>query len=274
MSELIQGASEGVQSVTKLKARIAQLERVKADYDKKLIRARRQKPSALAMNASGSEVEEEGWLMAYLDVMTLMLVLLIVMLAFAHQAGGNDKGPLNGGAGEYSQQSDALSPLSVGLMPDMGTNLLSSAGQSSDQSPSGLDLSGLSSDVEVVVNETSISFRISSEILYASGSAVLSREGKLVLDKLVPILKKDLTILVEGHTDNIPINTAQFPSNWELSGFRASSVVRHLESQGVPRGQLRPIGFADNRPLTSNETAEGRAQNRRVEINVRTRQPD
>lgn len=73
-------------------------------------------------------------------------------------------------------------------------------------------------------------------------------------------------ISVEGHTDNIPISTAQFPSNWELSAARAISVVRLLQQRGIEGQRLRAIGYADSLPLRSNDTAEGGAVNRRVNL--------
>lgn len=73
-------------------------------------------------------------------------------------------------------------------------------------------------------------------------------------------------VSVEGHTDNVPINTTQFPSNWELSAARAISVVRLLQQQGINGQRLRAIGYADSLPLQSNDTVEGRAANRRVNL--------
>jgi len=75
-------------------------------------------------------------------------------------------------------------------------------------------------------------------------------------------------IEVEGHTDDIPIFTPQFPSNWELSAARASSVVRLFIDQGVTAERLRAVGLASYRPISSNETPEGRARNRRVTITI------
>ena len=73
-------------------------------------------------------------------------------------------------------------------------------------------------------------------------------------------------IIVEGHTDNVPISSAQFPSNWELSTARATTVVRYLISQGVNRARLEAVGYADLHSVATNATATGRARNRRVEI--------
>ena len=73
---------------------------------------------------------------------------------------------------------------------------------------------------------------------------------------------------VAGHTDNLPINTARFPSNWELSAARAGSVIRYLIESGVDPARLRAEGYADTRPLTANDSDKSRAQNRRVELTL------
>ena len=110
------------------------------------------------------------------------------------------------------------------------------------------------------------------KILFPSGSADISREGKAVLDKVVTILKevKDKRIQVEGHTDNVRIYSAikaKYPTNWELSTARATEVVRYLQEQGGmdPR-ILSATGYSEYQPVASNETDAGRSQNRRIEI--------
>jgi chemotaxis protein MotB len=80
--------------------------------------------------------------------------------------------------------------------------------------------------------------------------------------------KEDMPVEVEGHTDDIPIATAKFPSNWELSSVRASSVVRILIDNGVPEKNLSVVGLAANQPLLPNTNAENRARNRRVTITI------
>lgn len=224
-----------------------------------------------AVNAArepDSEGEAEGWLITYLDMMTLLLVLLVVMLAFA----GKGKG-----AGERSQ---SLKPLSEGVLP-AGSGLLEQAGRSLRNGESGstsdplqgLPVGQLGKDIEVIVKEGSVSFRISSEILFSSAQADLSLDGLRVLQQLVPVLNSSRHgIVVVGHTDALPIRSARFPSNWELSGARAGSVVRYLEANGVARQRMRAVGLADTQPLADNSTLEGRAGNRRVELVLETPQ--
>lgn len=130
-----------------------------------------------------------------------------------------------------------------------------------------LALPELGDDIEIIRKQESISFRINSEILYGSAKADLSLEGLAVLRKLLPVLKgSDYAVTVEGHTDALPIRGGQYPSNWELSSARAGRVVRYLASNGIGRARLRAIGYADTRPLARNDTEQGRASNRRVEI--------
>jgi chemotaxis protein MotB len=109
------------------------------------------------------------------------------------------------------------------------------------------------------------------QLLFPEGGWQVGRSGEQTLDKIVPVLKglTNKNIIVEGFTDNVPIGPAlkeRFPSNWELSTARATDVVRYLASQGVPRNELSAQGFGDSRPVASNDTAAGRAKNRRVEI--------
>ena len=110
-----------------------------------------------------------------------------------------------------------------------------------------------------------------NEVLFAEGGWTLSPKGEAALAKIAPTLAglKGQQIVVEGFTDNVPIGAhlkARFPSNWELSAARATDVLRFLVSKGVPANTISAQGFGDSRPVASNDTPEGRAKNRRVEI--------
>lgn len=110
------------------------------------------------------------------------------------------------------------------------------------------------------------------KILFPSGSADISKDGKLVLDKVVSILKdiKDKRIQVEGHTDNVRIFSAiktKYPTNWELSTARATQVVRYLQEQGgLDPVLLSATGYSEYQPLAPNDSDENKAKNRRIEI--------
>jgi chemotaxis protein MotB len=110
-----------------------------------------------------------------------------------------------------------------------------------------------------------------SKMLFESGSARLSRDALTVLRNVADILKPlPNQILVEGHTDNVPIRTIAFPSNWELSAARAASVVHLFTRQGVDSSRLAAIGYGEFRPVGDNETEEGRQKNRRVALIMMT----
>jgi chemotaxis protein MotB len=120
---------------------------------------------------------------------------------------------------------------------------------------------------------------LSEEVLFGSGSADLKPSGQQVLRQLVLELEQiPYEIAVLGYTDNLPVGGAlaqRYPSNWELAGARAASVVRLFQSEGIPAERLLAVSFGESHPIASNDTPEGRAENRRVEVRLRpvVRQP-
>ena len=130
--------------------------------------------------------------------------------------------------------------------------------------------SELKEDVQVLVDEQKIRLLLFPGILFDSGSAVLRPEGYKVLDGIGKIMKDVRNpVIVEGHTDNIPIHTSQFDSNWELSFHRSYSVVKYLMTKyDFPPTQVSCLGFGEYKPITENITEQGRSKNRRIEINI------
>jgi len=126
--------------------------------------------------------------------------------------------------------------------------------------------------VQLTEMKNRLTMTMVDKILFASGSADVSREGKKVLDKVITILKdvKDKRIQVEGHTDNVRIYSAiktKYPTNWELSAGRATQVVRYLQEEGgLDPKLLSATGYSEYQPLAPNDTDEGKAKNRRIEI--------
>lgn len=134
------------------------------------------------------------------------------------------------------------------------------------------DLEGELSENQVKIKEMKdgISLNLAQEILFDSGSANLNKSGKAVITKVAGQLKDiEYNTIVAGFTDNVPIRNAlatKYPTNWELAGARAASVVKLLESNGVKSDKLRAVSYGKNQPVASNDTAEGKALNRRIEI--------
>lgn len=224
------------------------------------------------------EEEQEAWLITYLDMLTLLLVMLVIMLAMAGKGDGkqNEQAQLASTALQIADGPSAapdLSPPPIPLIAALPTPPIEAEPSDADV-PETLSDMALGDDIEVIVNEGSISFRISSEILFGSGRAELEDAGLDVIDRLVPTLAAGrYRIIVEGHTDNLPIQTERFPSNWELSASRASSVVRYLQLAGIEATRLSATGYAEMRPIADNREDRGRASNRRVELIMQT-EPD
>ncbi|MBN2342318.1 MAG: OmpA family protein [Deltaproteobacteria bacterium] len=120
--------------------------------------------------------------------------------------------------------------------------------------------------IKIVNNKMVV--EMASAILFPSGSAKLSKEGKKALSDVAEILAtiEERSFQVAGHTDNKPISNSSFESNWELSAARAVAVTEHLIKNGMTAENLSAAGYADTQPVASNETASGRAENRRIEI--------
>jgi chemotaxis protein MotB len=135
---------------------------------------------------------------------------------------------------------------------------------------------GFAKNVKATIEARGLVIRVlTDDLLFASGQATLEARADGLLGKIAQLLNVDQThpISVEGNTDNVPIHSAQFPSNWELSTARASTVVRFLIAHGVGSSRLTALGNAEQHPYDSNATAAGRARNRRVEIVMRRTAP-
>jgi len=124
---------------------------------------------------------------------------------------------------------------------------------------------------EVKISELKgkLTVNVVDKILFDSGKATLKPAGIKVLQQIGDILKSavDKNIQVEGHTDNVPIHTPQYPSNWELSTARATTVLHFLQDKAnIPGERLSAVGYGEYHPISSNSSAEGRALNRRIQI--------
>lgn len=207
---------------------------------------------ALEIPASSGD-GDEGWLTSYLDVLTLLITLFVLLLSLTPPGGGEaaDTAYMRAASAVASwplaSLATGIQPRHEGLQPQY----------------SGLNIPGVS----VSQGREGVTLRIDDSLLFSSGQAVLTTQGRSVVESLMGVLANfDGQISVEGHTDSIPISTARFPSNWELSSARSIAVVRHLESQGFDISRMRAVGYADTQPMDTNTTPEGRSSNRRVEL--------
>ncbi len=122
--------------------------------------------------------------------------------------------------------------------------------------------------IKLEENERGITIRILDDILFSSGNSNLTLESRIVLTGLANILRElPYDIRVEGHTDNVPINSSLYPSNWHLSVNRALNTAYYLiNEEKLPPDKVSIVGYSEYKPIASNNTNEGRASNRRVDI--------
>lgn len=122
-------------------------------------------------------------------------------------------------------------------------------------------------EIEIRANDEWIEVNIKASVLFPSGSAGLVEEASPILEKVAGILVgKPNPIHVEGYTDNVPIETSRFPSNWELSAGRAASVVRLFELLNLKPDRMAAVGYGEYHPVADNDTDEGRSKNRRIAL--------
>lgn len=237
--------------------------------------------------------EPDPWLMTYLDLITLLLALFVVMLAMTRLGPGLQAKPPEVASGlnlaklppppapswtqdlpvipaEWANTPDPAPPAPVAENTAPAEPLKQPEPPIKMPTAEELGLTDLGKSVNVQINKQSVSFRISSELLFTSGQATLSKDGTPLIKKLAEVINHSkYPVSVEGHSDNVPILTKQFASNWDLSGSRAAAVLNELVHDGVDPQRLRAVGYADTQPLESNDTPAGRAANRRVELIMR-----
>jgi len=209
----------------------------------------------------------DRWLLTYADLITLLLAFFIVMYSISQVD-----------AKKFGKMSDALSGVlkggtvvikqgsQIGIMPGGGilkTAVLKSIGESIEN-----DLMGMGNEklVSTEVSERGLVIHIMEQALFREGSAEITDRAIETLNIVAEHLNGVPNHLrIEGHTDNRPINTPRYPSNWELSSARATEVVRYLiNNHGIKPDAISALGYGEFRPLAVNNTEDNRAKNRRA----------
>lgn len=237
----------------------------------------------------------ERWLVSYADFITLLFAFFVVMYALSSINEGKYRVLSNSivKAFQNAPSSDSLAPTAspksgnVGKvkMPIAPIQLLPTAKdiekkkekeqrREKMKSVAGTLLEVMEpllrgGQVKVTESNRGISIEINASLLFAPAQADLNKETVNVLKAVAQVLATDThQVQIEGHTDSLPIKSPVFPSNWELSSARASSVTRLFVENGVAPERIVVIGYADNRSVDTNDTAEGRARNRRVTVMI------
>ncbi|MEW6327190.1 MAG: flagellar motor protein MotB [Thermodesulfobacteriota bacterium] len=226
----------------------------------------------------------ERWLVSYADFITLLFAFFVTMYA-SSRVDGTKMGyvvdsiqrafgtiPLSEiSGGGRSIMPGANVPAQPSFVSDKGAGYEEAAmKETAEEIKKSLEAKGDGSEqsVGISLNERGMVISIADKVFFDIGQAAIREDVKPILDEIAQILLKTPNqIRIEGHTDNIPINTPQFPSNWELSTARATSIIRHFLTRYPfdPR-KLSAAGYGEYRPIALNDNEDGRSKNRRVDI--------
>jgi chemotaxis protein MotB len=226
----------------------------------------------------------ERWLVSYADFITLLFAFFVVMYSISSINEGKYKVLSQALIGVFNDADRSLKPIPIGEERPLTTTPAVPLVRESEQVDAGMaqnasdPLQTIANDVRdafgdliksdqltVRGNELWIEIELKSSLLFGSGDAMPSDVAFTIIEKVGKILKPfDNPVHVEGFTDDQPIRTAQYPTNWELSSARATSIVRMLAVEGVKPVRMASVGYGEFQPIASNATVEGRARNRRV----------
>lgn len=234
----------------------------------------------------------ERWLVSYADFITLLFAFFVVMYSISQVNEGKYKvlaNSINAAFHAIPGASAGVLPSTVPAQPivpptktpsEIKLEQMKRQNQQRMRSIAQAIIEALrplvkDGKVHVTEGALGITVEVNASILFQPGESRMEESAIRSMTTLGQILAvAEFPIKVEGFTDNIPISTAQFPSNWELSGARASSVVRLFIENGVAADKLTAIGYADQKPIADNATPEGRMRNRRVAITIESKLPD
>jgi len=212
-----------------------------------------------------------GWEIIYTGFVLILLCFFIMLSSFATM----EKSKI---ARFVKSFTNALSVLSGGLSFEPGKEIVPPSANLVDFRDELAEIFkeltrfkntyGFNDDVSILFTEEGLEMKLSNKALFRVGSATLSPQILPLLKKIGQVISKTAyAVRVEGHTDNLPIHTKKFPSNWELSTLRAVNVLRFfVEKCHIPAQRVSAVGFGEYQPLFDNATAEQRVKNRRVEI--------
>lgn len=229
------------------------------------------------------EIKTDGWLATYADTVTLLLTFFVLLYSLStidsqkfQQIAVAMQSAFSGKADRSILEFNSSS----GDVPIVGKPQLTVEDAQENENLEILEdvltyikENDLENDVQIYEDEKGLNIQMKDSVLFDTGKAELRPESKAVLDKVSDLIAKvDNKIIIEGHTDNVPINTPTMPNNWHLSSERALSVLDYfLENKKILNPQrLSPQGCGEYRPIAKNDTDEGRAKNRRVNIIVVT----
>lgn len=221
-----------------------------------------------------------AWIVTFADLMSLLLTFFVLLLSFSSME--IDK--FNTMAGSIKSAFGLMSPFEL-MNHVRGQDLLPAKTFGEEggsmkveiqeqqtlkrtilvQLREVLEKTALEKVGSVRTSPRGVVLELDGDVMFEHGGATLGAEALPLLDLLAKVSETNASVIeIEGHTDNLPISTSQYPSNWELSAARSGRAASYLTERGVPPPRLRAVGHADSQPLVSNATAAGRARNRRL----------
>ncbi|HYD95676.1 MAG TPA: flagellar motor protein MotD [Noviherbaspirillum sp.] len=229
----------------------------------------------------------DRWLVSYADFITLLFAFFVVMYALSSVNEGKYRvlsNSLNNAFGRGAAATPQGESMPSGLPRVVPQRQRSSEALRREKE----QLTGVAGNIQQVLaplvqqgkvrvtqSARGVNVEINASVLFAPGDAKLSEESIQALRAVADVLKDDdHAIQVEGHTDSVPIRNALFPSNWELSAVRASSVVRLLIDSGIADKRLTAVGRGPTQPVAPNDSTEGRMRNRRVSVMILSNLPE
>jgi len=227
------------------------------------------------------EESTDRWLVSYADFITLLFAFFVVMYSVSNVNVGKYRVLSDSVSTAFSHQSSSpfpigaelgisvqRAPIAIGLKGQVGLVSMKETAAELDERLKRWVKKGM---IAVKGNEKWLEIEIKSNLLFNSGDATLSTEAAGILAELTDVIKSTSNPLyVSGYTDNVPIANNRFPTNWELSTARASSVVRLFAQNGINPARMGAIGYGEFRPTAANDTIENRQKNRRVVIRMMT----
>ena len=277
-SEIIKELKENIEKIDKEKDRLEQdLLREKKEFDNKLSAEiqkieeewedKLKKFSSKDKIVSGEKqaMEDESaplWMVTYADMVTLLLTFFILYYSIASMNMQKFKEAI---IGEEQASIGLLEFLDSAEVKESIQNL---TGMKSNDILNVITEVAEETELDVDTSEAKVVVRVPGASLFKPGEADLQLSARPVLDEVIRVVNKypDYKIHIQGHTDDEPISTERFPTNWELSAARATAVLRYFYDKGAEPERMTATGYADTFPLATNDTAPGRAKNRRVEF--------
>lgn len=229
----------------------------------------------------------ERWLVSYADFVTLLFATFTALYAMSQQDSAKaqefqksvqnafrsyvDFGGLVGKFVDHKDAEEIIQP-PIDVVPREGAGAEEMKDFLQSQLQMVLNEEEMQEFLEFRVENAGVAVSLHASSFFDPGEALVKEEALPILNKIAETLKKSGRVLiVEGHTDNQPIRNVRFPSNWELSSTRASTIVRYFQNiHRYPPQRLIAVGYADQRPVVPNDTPENRAKNRRIDILVVT----